>query len=339
MRLRDRSIIKTTPREDAVLFDSKNIKDRYPVRPTKNKKAGGLPYYSYYSGYSPKGNCLDSRGESESIAHNLFQDVFLNLTNFKIKDGANEVRVVVDSVTVDYKVNVNEKNFYIIDVMYDLLKTFPYSHYYKWNGKIGLEIVVTTRVEKEKVDFLSSKSIQICSFKVPNIFIDELNPYVSKQDSKIMTENEYNKFLRKYIYLYSTEKFAAFSMLLGNVITKNSWKEKYHQMKLYEEQEQEMKNRINTLKKELTVLHEQKDEMNQSIILLEQAKKAYDIHFKQKKAELESVDVLNNKISDLNRKIVHEQNQTKKIKSERDQIKEHPIKFFLTSLKDKVFKN
>ncbi|EKE4889274.1 hypothetical protein OU150_003147, partial [Enterococcus faecalis] len=161
-------------------------------------------------------------------------------------------------VTVNLRVKDEEENYYVVEIMYDLEKTFPYSYYYKWNGLLAMEIVVTTEVTKDKVDFLSSRGIQVCELKVPRKIEAELrNAQRNSQDDftgDFPFEDVYNKNYQKYYYLFESNKFRAFVNLPGDVQTKFEWREIYTKMKNYEQQETEMIENIKEKKEELEKL-------------------------------------------------------------------------------------
>ena len=164
----------------------------------------------------------------------------------------------IDKVTVNLRVKDEEENYYVVEIMYDLEKTFPYSYYYKWNGLLAMEIVVTTEVTKDKVDFLSSRGIQVCELKVPRKIEAELrNAQRNSQDDftgDFPFEDVYNKNYQKYYYLFESNKFRAFVNLPGDVQTKFEWREIYTKMKNYEQQETEMIENIKEKKEELEKL-------------------------------------------------------------------------------------
>ncbi|MET3564128.1 hypothetical protein ABID30_003225 [Enterococcus rotai] len=298
IRKRNRSEITTSPVEEAELFDSPQIPDRYPVKPVSARNGKGLPYFAYYSGFAPVGTCLDTRDNKETLAHALFRDVFLRLIHFTIKDWNKRVFVLSDNVTVDLRIRNSEGNYYIVDVMFRLKKTDPYSYYYKWNGYLALEVVVTTRVTKNKVQDLSEKGIQICSLKVPGTVVDKLS---TLGDVDAVSEAEYQKQVSLYRYLYESNKLEAYGKLLGQVKTKNVWKDKYQQMKLYEEQEADMLNRIKKAKIDLSYIEEKERSIQSDINKLEQKRQSIQTEIddvQEMKATISTITSENEKKAD-----------------------------------------
>ncbi|MGH1848623.1 hypothetical protein ABE869_17515 [Enterococcus gilvus] len=274
-RKKIRREIQTTPVSKAELFDSLDKKDRYPVTPKKSSNSNGSPYFAYYPNCKPPGSRLGNKGSKETLAHSLFQDVFIKLPNFKIEDNLDEVTVFVDNVTFDLRKWVDKDHYYIIEVMYRLKETKPYSYYYKWNGYLALEISVTTNLSKDKIEYLSKIGIQICELTVSEKVVTELREaeqmmkYRSEQifeDANIKDAEEadflaleaehsiYQKKFEKYYKSYSSNKYRAFAKLLGSVNTEKEWEEKYVNMKRYEQQEEDMKRRIEKQRKELIQL-------------------------------------------------------------------------------------
>ncbi|EGO2830260.1 hypothetical protein JKN33_001456 [Enterococcus faecalis] len=262
LKLKKDKVIATNPASRAELFDSLSLTDRYPLRPCtgrlKKDNQRGLPFYAYYSGYKPEGNNLEGSGGGITLAHAVFQDIFSNLSEFTIEYRKEIIMLFIDKVTVNLRVKDEEENYYVVEIMYDLEKTFPYSYYYKWNGLLAMEIVVTTEVTKEKVDFLSSRGIQVCELKVPRKIEAELrNAQRNSQDDftgDFPFEDVYNKNYQKYYYLFESNKFRAFVNLPGDVQTKFEWREIYTKMKNYEQQETEMIENIKEKKEELEKL-------------------------------------------------------------------------------------
>lgn len=339
LRKRNRSEIETSPIEKAELFDSLHEKDRYPLRPVTARNNKGLPYFAYYPGYSPVGNSLEGVGGKETLAHSLFQDVFLQISQFRLEDGSDTMSIFIDNVTVDLRVRVNEQNYYIIDVMYRLKKTEPYSYYYKWNGYLAFEIVVTTRVAKDKVEQLSLRGIQICSFKVPNIINNALKQIENSSETGQISEEIYQKQLKKYLLLYGSDRYKVWGKLLGTVVTKDEWKEKYQQMKLYEEQEKDMLNRIRSCEHRLQELQKIEREYNRKINKLKDFKQELTNKVEKIENDKENISSLN----EINQKLLEENvflekkqkqlnQQLRKLSKDKEDWGKHPIKMMWKSL-------
>ncbi|EOH52474.1 hypothetical protein UA3_02600 [Enterococcus faecium EnGen0263] len=339
LRKRNRSEIATSPVEKAELFDSLDERDRYPLKPVKARNSKGLPYFAYYSGYSPVGNSLEGGGEKETLAHSLFQDIFLQISQFTIEDGKDIITIFVDNVTVDLRRRVDEQNYYIVDVMYRLKKTNPYSYYYKWNGYLAFEIVVTTRVSKDKVDDLSLKGIQICSFKVPNTIIKELQEIENLERTSHINEETYQKQLKRYLFLYQSNKFKVWGRLLGSVVTKDKWKEKYQQMKLYEKQEQDMLAKISSCERNLQMLQRIEQEYNKKIDNLRN--QSQELTTQLDKIKLDEENILS--LSQINQKLLKENaslekqqiqlnQQLQELSEDKKVWEKHPIQMMWKSL-------
>lgn len=268
LRLKNRSEITTSPVTKAELFDSLGD-EKYPLKPVKGRNGRGLPYFAYYSNYKPEGNSLDQRHRNETFAHAVYQDVFLRLAQFTFVDGNERILVSVDKVTVDTIVRVNDKNYYIVDVMYTLKETSPYSYYYKWNGQLSLEIVVTTIVAKEKQEFLSEKGIQLASLQVPRSVQQKLSEIEVNMINDELPESIYEQQVTHYKNLYETGKFDVWAKLLGRVKTKDGWKERYFQMKAYEEQVKKMEAQIERLNNRINQLQQTENDKQKNILNLQ----------------------------------------------------------------------
>ncbi|MGM0241204.1 hypothetical protein [Enterococcus sp. AZ103] len=308
--------ITTKPVSKAELFDSLIENDRYPVMPVKGRGVDGLPYFSYYRDQGPRGERLDGKGGKETLAHSLFQDVFLLLPKFKLKDNLDEVIITIDTVTVDLRKWIDEKHYYVIEVMYRLEETKPYSYYYKWNGSLAFEISVTTELSKEKIEYLSNLGIQICEFTVSDKVVSKLrvveNEISAKskqafnraiEENKKMEEAEllalnveqsiYSKYVREYYENYRYNNTEIEAIILGNVNTKEEWKDKYAIMKNFEQQENEMKRRIEQARKELGTLTSLKKSHINDIKKLEQDKNEISVEINEMENKVASYKELN----------------------------------------------
>ncbi|MGJ1010773.1 hypothetical protein IGI96_002290 [Enterococcus sp. DIV0421] len=240
----DRKI--SVKKELAEIFDSPNKKIAKPVFPKAGKY---LPFYSYYkdSGTTPQ---TSGEGKNFTIAHVLFKSIFADLKEFTIQQGNNDaISVSVKKCYPEYRVKISENNERIIEILYTLEKTFPYSYYYKWNGCLAVEISRTNRIEKTKVDDLEGKGIQIFEVPVPKDVVEGLNykeKYLTKNDkSKIMSETEFESLYKKYSYLYTSTNFIAYGKFLGTAeYLTPIWKERYMEMNKYEEQLSQLKSDI-----------------------------------------------------------------------------------------------
>lgn len=293
LNLKKKRLISTEKRK-AELFDSK-LPNADPVLPKKAKNGIGLPHFSYYPNQSCIGN-VGGTGSEVTLAHVLFQDVFLKLPYFTIKDQNTIIKVFPEEVTVDRIMKTNNHN-YILEIVYRLEKTEPYSYYYKWNGMLAVEIVVTTRTEKQKVDDLAKQGIQICEIRVPKDAELKLRKYDKTILSEEVYNNIYNQYFEKYFQLYQNPRFFAFSILLGKVKTLPKWLERYEKMSKWEEQEAEMLKRIELAKRQLSDLDQ---EILKKNITLENTQKNVSI-----KEELFS------KIKSLQRQVQIKDNQLK----------------------------
>lgn len=333
LKKRNRSEIVTSPVEKAELFDSLEKNDRYPVKPVKARNNIGVPYFAYYSNYRPEGANVENNKNRETFAHSLFQDVFLNLSTFIIRDGKTCVEVKIDSVAVDRRVWKSKKHYFIVDVLYKLKETTPYSYYYKWNGFLALEVCVTTRVLKEKVDFLSAKGLQICSFSVPKKIEKELKIYDNASDVTPVDEQIYNKKFNKYRFLFESKRYEAYSKLLGSVLTKPEWEEKYVQMKRYEEQEKEMLERIQNATNNLEKLKLLEQEERDKLLCLKKEKeniineiKKFNKEKRNSESLLQEIKKLSEKNEQLeeNQKVLVKKNE--ELTVEKQFPKKHPLK-------------
>ncbi|OTN82318.1 hypothetical protein [Enterococcus faecium] len=328
LKLKRKRLISTR-KSEAEMFDSKSP-DAFPLLPKKPKNGIGLPYFSYYPNLSPSMNAVRS-GSEITLAHVIFQDVFLKLSYFTIKDQDIEVTVFPREVTVD-KIIIAKNHHYTLDIAYRLEKTSPYSYFYKWNGVLAVEIVVTTMTDKQKVDDLGEQGIQICEIKVPKNVELKLREY----DKKIISEEYFNqiytKYYEKYLYLYQKPNFFAFSNLLGKVRTLPKWLERYEKMAYWEEQEKEMLNRIELAKKQLF-------DLNQDILQKKTILKNIQNEMLDKEELLAKINSLQQQMEIKDRKLDQEykekircESKLLKYKKKVEEIEASPFKYLFNNL-------
>ncbi|EGO8197367.1 hypothetical protein E5K21_002561 [Enterococcus faecalis] len=344
-------VITTKPVSEAELFDSPIYSDRYPVKPSVGRKKKGtnergLPFFLYYSSNKPVGINLGGPGSKVTMAHAVFQDIFSTLPHFLIETKYKKelIKVIVDGVTVDLRVKVSDEDYYIVEIMYRLKQTEPYSFYYKWNGYLAMEVVVTSPVTKDKVDRLSNKGIQVCEFKVPKSIEEELriathnllksnkqvdNIEFSEETEFFMLQREhqvYKRYYEKYYYLYESGKFVAYCNLIGDVETKPEWKEMYINMKQYEQQEAEMIRRITEKREELTKLEVTAEQYRNRITQIKNKEVQLEkksIELQESSEKIERIKEKNLQLKMENNSLLHK-NRTLILKNK--YVEKHPIK-------------
>ncbi|MBO1103581.1 hypothetical protein [Enterococcus hirae] len=331
LKLKRKRLISTR-KSEAELFDSKSP-DAFPVLPKKPKNGIGLPYFSYYPNFSPDMNIMGS-GSGITLAHVIFQDVFLKLPYFTIKDQEVEVTVFPREVTVD-KIFITNGHRYILDVAYRLEKTYPFSYFYKWNGVLVIEVIVTTITDKQKVDDLAEEGIQICEVPVPADAELELREHERNIFSEEKFNHIYKEYYNKYLSLYQKSNFFVFSNLLGEVKTLPKWLERYEKMVSWEEQEKEMLERIESAKEQLSKLDQ--DILQRKTILknlqneiVNTEELLFKIDFLQKQLEIKDKR-LDQEHKEKTRCELNLLNYKKKI----EEIESSPLKYFRHLIKKK----
>lgn len=147
-------------------------------------------------------------------------------------------------------------------------RTEPKSFYYKWGGKIAIEIYVTHKVNKSKVNDLGLKNIQVCEIRIYG------NQYLP---DNICSEEEilyYVKMITNRLLNYKNV-----GKLLNDINPpkESEWEKRYLKLKQYEQEIMELEKIIN---KNEEKIHEQQKNIEQNtrqICMLEKQ----EIHLKE----------------------------------------------------------
>ncbi|MBC2368387.1 hypothetical protein HBP99_07050 [Listeria booriae] len=235
-------------KEEAILFDVFDSKNREPVYPVSSSVNGKRAYFSYYSDSKRKGLAVE--GAEMTTVHRLYQDVFTEIDSFRIRNKGRTITLnIKKKPTVEFMYRVSDKKYYLIDIMLILESTKPASYFYKWNGMLALEIYVTHQTEYDKVLSLQNNNISLFEAKVPSDIKEDV-------PEEFMSLEEYESAKEKLIQKYSKTNFELWGRLLTDVYpTMNTerWR-RYKKMVKYEAEiekiEKDMK-RLNEAVKQL----------------------------------------------------------------------------------------
>ncbi|WP_288394380.1 hypothetical protein [uncultured Vagococcus sp.] len=342
LKLKTKRIIETRSVEEAELFDSLNENDRYPVRPFKARLDKGNPYFAYYPDNTPKNIINNKDGVNKTLSHDVFQLIFSNLSEFLVHlrytPEEDKILLKINKSYSDYRVTIKgmeKSKTYMVDVLLDLESTYPYSHYYKWNGFLSLEISVSTLEEAGKVSDLSAQGLQVCELRVPNKVKDEL-----KVMSKNMLDEEssisiFKNAYKKYYHLFESKKFTAYLIELGEIYTKNEWKEKYIEMDKFEQQVKEMKTIIKKKQEEVSQLNDEIEKRNHYLNDLKEEKITFD---EQMAKDERNINNLREELRKESSKLDSEKKNINEITKENQKLKEKNESLENMSLFDFLFK-
>lgn len=150
---------------------------------------------------------------------------------------------------------------YIIDAFLLLEKTDPSSYFYKWNGKLAIEVHVSHKTDLAKCSDLQNTGIQIF----------EVQPYEKTIRSNELTELEYKEYVSKI-----KKKYIMKNYLVGNFINKvlpsnNSINaERYQTLAEYEKELSQIQNKVEVEREKLKKVYLDTEEQQAKLRHLEE---------------------------------------------------------------------
>lgn len=196
----------------------------FPKRTSNNGKSA---HFSYYP--SSKRSGIASK---TSMTHKIYELAIANVHKLKLFIFGEEIVLYIERAYPEYFIKTNYNSYYI-DVYLILQGTEPRSYYYKWGGKIALEIYVSHKVDKSKANDLETMKIQLCEIK---IYSDQYIP------EDIGDENEFSYYTTLVENKVINEKNVG--KLINSVgPPKGSiWEKRYLQLDNYEREIKELQN-------------------------------------------------------------------------------------------------
>lgn len=246
LALKGRAQIETTPKEKATLYD---IETGLKVAPKHGHKKEGLyqgqPYFTYYPGEESPLKGMDGSFEYSSEL-NAFIEAFKSIKRFQIGYGEHTTFIFPKTISPMKRVVFEDEDFVILKVWIEIDETHPYSEYYRLNGQLGIEFYKTKRPEPVKRIKLAKKGIPLFEAKAQfpestKIYVPE--EFVSSEQISRVAERVREVYQERNYKLYGTfDKYhlEAFVFLGDN-------ERKYHTLKTYEEQCQELEAEIKRL--------------------------------------------------------------------------------------------
>ena len=246
LALKGRAQIITTPKEQATLFD---LETGLKVNPRSSQKKDGLyvgqPYFSYYPGEeSPLKGTEGSFEYSSEL--NAFIEAFKSIKKFQIGYGERTAFIFPKAIYPMKRVVFEDEDFVILKLWIEIDETYPYSEYYRLNGQLGIEFYKTKRPEPVKRIKLAQRGVPLLEAKAQfpestKIYVPE--EFVSSEQIRGIAERVREVYQERNYKLYGTfDKYhlEAFVFLDDN-------ERKYHTLKTYEEQCQELEAEIKRL--------------------------------------------------------------------------------------------
>ncbi|MGV3293848.1 hypothetical protein [Streptococcus pluranimalium] len=246
LALKGRALIETSPKEKASLYD---IETDLKVAPKHgHKKDGhyqGQPYFTYYPGEeSPLKGTEGSFEYSSEL--NAFIEAFKSIKKFQIGYGDRTAFIFPKAISPMKRVVFEDEVFVILKLWIEIDETYPYSEYYRLNGQLGIEFYKTKRPEPVKRIKLAQRGVPLLEAKAQfpestKIYVPE--EFVSSEQIRGIAERVREVYQERNYKLYGTfDKYhlEAFVFLDDN-------ERKYHTLKTYEEQCQELEAEIKRL--------------------------------------------------------------------------------------------
>lgn len=234
-------------RDDELLFyDSPNVEIGELMFPKRTSSNGREAHFSYYP------NSIHARIASEiSTTHTIYELAMVNIKKLKLYIWGEEIILYIKRAFPEYFVRT-ENNWYFIDVYLSLQRTEPKSFYYKWGGKIAIEICVTHKVNKSKANDLGLKNIQVCEIKIYG------NQYLP---DSICSEEEISHYIK--IVTNRLLNYKNVGKLLNDINPpeESEWEKRYLKLKQYEQEIMELEKVINKNEKKI---HEQQKNIEQN---------------------------------------------------------------------------
>ena len=246
LALKGRAQIITTPKEQATLFD---LETGLKVNPRSSQKKDGRyvgqPYFSYYPGEESPLKGLESSFEYSSEL-NAFIEAFKTIEKFQIEYDHHSAYIFPKAISPMQRIVFEDEDFVILKLLIDIDETYPYSEYYRLNGQLGIEFYKTSRPEPVKRIKLAEEGIPL--FEAKANFPESTKIYVPKEFTspeqvKSVAARVREVYQERNYKLYGNfDKYhlEAFVFLDDN-------ERKYHTLKTYEEQCQELEAEIKRL--------------------------------------------------------------------------------------------
>lgn len=246
----ENSLIKNKD-DDIVFWDTPEEEKAERIHTVRSSKNGRGAHFSYYPHSTRVGISSDM-----SMTHRLYGIVLAEEKVLELYQFGERIKIYVASAKPDlyYQTKYNQ---YYLDILLILEKTEPNSYFYKWGGKLVIEIWVTHKVDKSKANDLEQSGLQVFELKVyPN----------QRIPNEIVSEREYDYY--KHLVMKRVKNDKLVGRLINNVIpeTGTLMEMRYKQLADYE-------GKVIALKKEIEVnqikVKEMQDRIAEAQVLLD----------------------------------------------------------------------
>lgn len=297
-------------------WDAPVLENAEKVFPKRSSTDGKAAHFSYYSGSKHEGV-----GSEMTMSHKLYEIVYSEASKLLLDEFGTQIIVYIKNASPEY-VYRTSYNLYRIDIMFELERTEPLLYYYKWNGKLALEIAVTHKVEKSKINDLTENGIQIFQAK---IYDNQRVP----EDIRNEEQHEYYKqIIRKKV---EKSNYKVIGKCMNNVFPESgsSMEERYTILANFEKDKQKLQEQIQNNENVIKAQEEQIKNNETSLHVLnekyEKLKKGLIVN----ENKLRSVDKVFQRNSELTEQHQRDQDSIHKLQNE---LNEEKNKGFLKKL-------
>lgn len=260
-------------------YDAPDFDESGKVFPKRKSIDGKNAHFSYYTK-----NARSHLATQMSLTHKLYEIVFSQMKELVLHSFGEEVKIYIKEGVLE-KYLRTPYNEYIVDIMFELDRTEPASYFYKWNGKLAFEVLVTHKVSNSKSNDLELIGVQIFQAKifdnqnVPNVF---------------NSSNEYNNYLEIIQNRVSKPKFKVVGKFLNDVIPEENSlnRERYKILADFEGEKRSLINELSHEQKQIELLKQEKEDIKCNNHLVEKQYKKIMREIEDYKSELELLDSL-----------------------------------------------
>lgn len=235
-------------------FYYKIISEEYKVFPKYNNST----QTAYFAFYSHNTNLASNEAEGESLTHYVVKRALANLSTIHLKNDYRDIDLLIKTTKSEYEKTFGFTDTFRADVYYEFDKNQPSKksreYFYKWNGKLVIEVYVTHKTNFNKCNTFEKNGIPI--FEV-NITEGIRNKIESNKSNASINSDIINKLISETQNIFSKQIF-------GNLISNPSSKGyiemcQYHQEIKYLKSKKE--NEQNELNKLIAEIDSKKDEL------------------------------------------------------------------------------
>lgn len=260
---------------ELLFYDSPNEEIGELMFPKRTSSNGREAHFSYYPNSTHSGIASEM-----STTHTIYELAIVNIKKLRLYIWGEEIILYIKQALPEYFIRT-ENNSYFVDIYLILQGTEPKSFYYKWGGKIAIEICVTHKVNKSKVNDLESKNIQVCEIKIYD------NQYIP---NNICNEKEilhYIKIVKNRLLNYKNV-----GKLLNDVNPPKGteWEMRYLKLKQYEQEIMKLEKMIQKNEEKIHGQQENIEQNARQIRMLERQEMHIKEEIKMKEMKLGEVE-------------------------------------------------